>query len=158
MSVKFGVVGIFYNTTVDLTQVGGNTVGDIIQYLYRKDPGFFYTSIDADGNRIISMLGFRHDQPFKGRTGIDYPKGFYGLTQSFTTPTPNPYSVWQYYLADASGKRQPTQADESYTRAVVQDGWSIVWRLVTILNGPGNLAKRLKKLDPQLVSQLAGVP
>lgn len=158
MAVNFQVVGIFYKTQVDLAQVGGNTVGDIIEYLYRNDPIFFRSYIIADGNQIISMLGVRQQNPFSGRTGIPYPAGFYGLTQTFTSPTPNPYTVWQYYLSDQNNVRQPQPGDLSYTKAQVQDGWSIVWRLVTILNGPGNLSKRLKQFDEKLVTDLTGTP
>ena len=158
MSVKFSVVGIFYNTTVELNAVGGDTVGAIIEYLWKNDPNFYRSAIVFDQNQIINMLGVNHPQPFTGRTGIQYPAGFYALTQTFTTPTPNPYLVWQYYLADQNNTRQPTHADESYTKATVQDGWSIVWRLVTILNGPGNLAKRMRKLEPKLVAHLTGTP
>jgi len=158
VAVNFQVVGIFYKTQVDLGQVGGNTVGDIIEYLYRADPTFYRSYMIADGNQIISMLGVRQVNPFSGRTGIQYPAGFYGLTQTFTSPTPNPYTVWQYYLSDQNNVRQPTSGDQSYTQAQVQDGWSIIWRLVTILNGPGNLSKRLKQFDTKLVTDLTGTP
>ncbi len=40
----------------------------------------------------------------------------------------------------------------------MQDGWSIAWRLVTILNGPGNLSKRLNELDPPRVAAPKGTP
>lgn len=158
MAVNFQVVGIFYSTKVDLAQVGGNTVGDIIRYLWINDPNFYYASISADGNPIISMLGVNQPKGFTGRTGIQYPAGFYGLTQTFTSPTPNPYTVWQYYLSDQNNVRHPQPGDLSYTKAQVQDGWSIVWRLVSILNGPGNLSKRLKQFDPKLVTDLTGTP
>lgn len=158
MAVNFQVVGIFYKTEVDLAQVGGNTVGDIIEYLWQKDPVFYRGYVVFDNSQIISMLGVNQQAAFTGRTGIEYPPGFYGLTQTFTTPTPNPYTVWQYYLADQNGVRRPTPADLTYTKATVEDGWSIVWRLVTILNGPGNLSKRLNKLDPPLVAALKGTP
>lgn len=158
MAVNFQVVGIFYTTQVDLGLVGGNTVGEIIQYLFKADPNFYYASVVADENPIISMLGVYHPDPFTGRTGIEYPVGFYGLTQTFTSPTPNPYTVWQYYLSDQNNVRQPQPGDLSYTQAQVQDGWSIIWRLVTILNGPGNLSKRLKQFDAKLVTNLTGTP
>lgn len=146
MAVDFSVVGVFYKTRVDLSQVRGNTVGDIMQYLYRADPNFYYTSIVFDQNTIVNSIGINHPTPFQGRTGITYPVGFYRLAQSFTDPTPNPYSVWQYYLADQNGIRQPSVGDRSFTQAPVQDGWSIVWRLVTICNAPTSLARRMRKL------------
>lgn len=158
MAVNFQVVGIFYNTQVDLAQVGGNTVGAVIQYLWAKDPNFYYAAISTDDNPIISMLGAVQPNSFTGRTGIQYPAGYYALTQTFTSPTPNPYTVWQYYLSDENNVRQPQPGDLSYTQAQVQDGWSIVWRLVTILNGPGNLSKRLKQFDAKLVADLSGTP
>lgn len=158
MSVKFSVVGIFYNTTVDLSKTGGNTVAAIMDYLYRTDPVFYRTSIVFDNNQIINMLGAVYPSPFKSRSGITYPAGSYFLSQSFTTPSPNPYSVWQYYLADQNNVQQPVPSDRSYTVSTVQDGWSIVWRLVTIMNGPGNVAKRLKALEPSLVASASGTP
>lgn len=146
MTVAFSVVGVFYNTQVDLAQVQGNTVGEIMQYLYRTDPNFYYTSIVFDGNTIVNSFGINHPTPFTGRTEIGYPAGFYRLAQTFTDPTPNPYSVWQYYLANQNGVRQPAVGDFSFTKAKVQDGWSIVWRLVTVCNAPTGLAKRMRKL------------
>ena len=157
MSVNFSVVGIFYTTTVDLAQVGGNTVANIMQYLYQKDPVFYYSSIVFDSNTIVNMLAANHMSPFKGRTGINYPAGFYRLNQSFTTPTPNPYSVWQYYLSDQNGVRKPMPGTMSFTKATVQDGWSIVWRLVTICNGPTGLSKRMRKLLPEDQQAAVGV-
>ena len=148
MAVSFSVVGVFYSTQVDLTKVQGNTVGEIMQYLFRVDPSFYYTSIVFDQNTIVNSIGINHLKPFKGRTGIPYPAGFYRLAQSFTDPTPNPYSVWQYYLADQNGIRKPVQGNYSFTKATVQDGWSIVWRLVTICNAPTTLAKRMRKFIP----------
>lgn len=148
MSVSFSVVGVFYRTEVDLANTKGNTVANIMQYLYQADPNFFYTQITFDQNEIVNSIAQYHPAPFTGRTGIPYPAGFYRLAQSFTEPTPNPYSVWQYYLSDQNGVRQPTQANFSFTKATVEDGWSIVWRLVTICNAPTNLAKRMRKLVP----------
>ncbi len=157
MSVDFSVVGIFYKTIVDLTQVKGNTVGEIMQYLYTSDPNFFYTSLVFDGNQIVNSLAEYHPAPFKGRTGITYPPGMYRLSQTFTEPTPNPYSVWQYYLFDQNGTRKHNPADLSYTKAVVQDGWSIVWRLLTICNAPTGLSKRMRKLVPDSMMSAPGV-
>lgn len=157
MTVNFSVVGIFYSTTVDLSQIKGNTVGDIIDYLFRSDPDFYYTSMNANGNVIVSSFSQYHPIPFTGRTGIAYPAGFYQIAQTFTDPAPNPYSVWQYYLTDETGVRRPAPGDLSYTQATVQDGWSVVWRLVTICNEPTGLAKRLRKLLPPDLQASVGV-
>lgn len=156
MTVKFNVVGIFFSADVDLTKTGGNTVADVMNYIQRTDPRFRYVSLNAMGNQIVSTIGYRHTAPFKSRSGIQYPPGPYYLTQSFTTPTPNPYSVWQYYIADRGNVRVPVPSTQSYTKTTVQDGYAIVWRLVTILNGPGNLAKRLRELDPPAIETLDG--
>ncbi|AWN36933.1 hypothetical protein [Methylobacterium radiodurans] len=158
MAVNFSVVGIFYSTQVDLSKVGGNTVAEIIQYLFQTVAPFYYTSVDSGGEQIISSFKYNHPAPFVGRSGIQYPAGSYMLSQTFTSEAPNPYNVWQYYLADANGQRVPVPGTQSYTQTTVQDGWSIVWRLVTICNGPTNLARRLHKLDPKAADALAGTP
>ncbi|POR43048.1 hypothetical protein [Methylobacterium sp. V23] len=148
MTVNFSVVGIFYRYAVDFTQVPGRTVLDVMNYITKVDKNFTLTELTFQGNRIVNSLGYVHPADFTGRTGITYPQGMYQLAQSFTDPTPNPYSVWQYYLFDQNGIRQPAQADFSYTQAKVADGWSIVWRLVTICNAPTAVAKRLRSLVP----------
>ncbi len=157
MTVNFSVVGIFYSATVDLGQTGGNTVADVMNYLYRTDQNFYYTSVMFNEEQIVDSFTEVHPDPFQGRTGITYPAGVYRLAQSFSADTPNPYTVWQYYLFDQNGMRVPVVADTSFTVSQVQDGWSIVWRLVTICNAPTGFAKRLRKLLPAPERAIAGV-
>ncbi|WP_232630677.1 hypothetical protein [Methylobacterium sp. Leaf118] len=152
MAVAFQVAGVFYETTVELSQVGGNTVGDIVEYLHRVDPDFHRLAIDADGQPIISMFGAWQRRPFTGRAGIQYPAGFYELSQTFTGPMANSYIIWEYCLSDENSVRQPPQAALPYTKAQVQDGWSIHWRLVTVLNGPGTLSPRPTVRGPKRVA------
>lgn len=152
MAVAFQVASVFYETTVELSKVGGNTVGDIVEYLHRVDPDFHRLAIDADGQPIISMFGAWQRRPFIGRAGIQYPAGFYELSQTATAPMPNPSMIWEYSLADENGVRQPQPAALPYTKAQVQDGWSIRWRLVTVLNNPGTLSRRPTAREPKRVA------
>lgn len=147
MAVDFNVVGIFLNKPID---VGGGrkTVKEVMDLAVRqlRDPLFRYTAIDND-QIVNSMLAY-YPTGFTSRSGRKYPPGVYRLAQTFTNPTPNPYSVWQYYLFDKNNVRIPVPGETSYTKSFVDDGSKIVWRLVSICNAPTGLSRRMENILP----------
>lgn len=158
MAINLSIVGIFYSNNSFNPGGGSPTVQDVMNGVRQNDRNFFYTMVTAPGgNIIVDSIGAFQPAPFKGRTGIMYPRGIYRLAQSFTSPIPNPYTVWQYYLFDQNGKRAPVPANLSFTKQTVQDGWSIVWRLVTICSGPLTVSPRLREMLPDEAQKELGM-
>ncbi len=133
--ISLRVVGIFFNTQVDLGAAGG-TVADVLNKAVTTPTQnvIRFAYLDPVG-RDVSAFFVEFSGNFNSRiSGRPYPAGEYFLTENLDG---NPYRVWQYYIFDADGRQ--VLNDPSFTpyfRAQVQDGWSVVWRLVTILNGP----------------------
>ena len=148
MTIELNVVGIFFDQHVELGPSLGQTVKSVMDLaaMQSKDPIFRYTSLES--GKIVNSITALHLHNFKSRTQKEYKKGIYHLCQTFTDPTPNPYSVWQYYIFDATGKRVPVPAERSYTASTVEDGWKVVWRLVTVCNAPTGMSRRMQHLLP----------
>ncbi|RYC29981.1 hypothetical protein D3273_21225 [Lichenibacterium minor] len=147
MAVNLNVVGIFLSKPID---VGGasKTVKQVMDLAMQQlsDPIFRYTAIES--SQIVNSMLAYYPNGFTSRSGRKYVPGVYRLGQTFTNPTPNPYTVWQYYLFDKNNVRIPVPGETSYTKTVVDDGSKIVWRLVTICNAPTGLSRRMDGILP----------
>lgn len=152
MAITLNVVGVFF--TIDVNIPPGPTatvkaVMDAAEAQTRRGPVVFsYTALGAGNQSIVNSIMALHTVPFQSRSKKPYPKGIYRLGQTFTTPTPNPYSVWQYYIFDEKNNRVPIPGQPSYAVTTVKDGYKIVWRLVTICNAPTGLSHRMQHILP----------
>lgn len=155
MPISLRIIGNFYSRS-DIP-IGGGTVKDVLDYCVQNPTGnltssscdnFKYIAGQAadsqSSNPLPSVTGFfaNYDSPVISLTsGIQYPPGEYFLPESLVD---NPaYEVWQYYVFDAplnqGGKFVPRDTPiQSYTEAKVDDGFSVVWRLVKILTRPND--------------------
>lgn len=153
MAVSLNIVGVFFSADVNVpggTQPTVKTVMDTAQTQTRSGPVIFaYTAMGAGDQDVVNSIMAFHRVPFTSRSGKSYPTGIYRLGQTFTTPTPNPYSVWQYYLFDQNNNRVAIPGQPSYAATAVKDGWKIVWRLVTICNAPTGISRRMQHVLPE---------
>ena len=55
--------------------------------------------------------------------------------------------VWQFYVLDATGMPIPNNSGQGrtpYDQFVVQEGYTIIWRLITVIKQPIEIAKRVR--------------
>lgn len=156
MPIKLRVVGILYNTDVDLS--GDSSVQQVLDAAV-ANPGpvaaaFGYTSAPApsgfNGTLSVSAFYAQYANPVVSVTsGHTYPAGEYYLDESASGP--NSTSIWQYYIFDADGDvvgpnnarpSDPTNPGGGTivyydsASAIVPAGGSLVWRLVAIPTKP----------------------
>jgi len=147
------VVGIFYSNTVDLGS-GGGTVKAVmdaaVAQVNSKGQTFNYNPT-AGSPTTIGMIA---PEPFTSAVlENEYPAGTYAQTESFGAHTPNPYTVWQYYIFDEHNvylNRGKGPIPFDHPEAHVPDGGSVVWRLISILAAPVDATpKLLAQLKPR---------
>jgi hypothetical protein len=104
--------------------------------------------VGADGKTYasVSSICATYAEPFISITrGIQYGAGEYFLAENLqTTPI---YSVWQFYVQDASGAPVVYNPRVTYfdqPNAVVPDNGTVIWRLVNLLTGPNPAPKQAK--------------
>ena len=155
MPIKLRVVGILYNTVVDVA--GGSTVKQVLDAAV-ANPGpaavFGYTVSPArpgsEGTISVSAFLAKYINPIVSVTsGTFYPPGAYYLEES--TSMQHPHCIWQYYIFDATGRvigpnsdypADPTNPGGGTiyyfdsVGATVPEGGSLVWRLVAIPTAP----------------------
>jgi len=155
MPIKLRIVGILYNTDVDLS--GDSSVQQVLDAAVAS-PGpaaaFGYTSAPApsgsNGTLSISAFYAQYANPVVSVTsGNTYPAGEYYLEESASGQYP--HSIWQYYIFDADGDvvgpnntrpSDPTNPGGGTivyydnASAIVPAGGSLVWRLVAIPTAP----------------------
>jgi hypothetical protein len=155
MPIKLRVVGILYNTDVDLS--GDSSVQQVLDAAVAS-PGpaaaFGYTSAPAPSGSVgtlsISAFYAQYANPVVSVTsGNTYPAGEYYLEESASGQYP--HSIWQYYIFDENGDvvgpnntrpSDPTNPGGGMivyydnASAIVPAGGSLVWRLVAIPTAP----------------------
>ena len=137
MIVNLEVVGIFFKCTIDLP--GPLTVKSILDAAKSlaavgkidgvSDFGYDHNDI------IVTGITCTRTKNVNGRvTKHIYGPGVYSLESS--PDLGNSYNIWQYYVLNPNGTRAMTgflpYNDEN---AIVPDGGSLIWRLVSILKG-----------------------
>lgn len=151
MAISLRVVGIFYRTEVDLKE---GTVKDVLKAAESQitsGTSFSFTAVTGtDGTESPDKFRAYYEAPFESKaSGIEYPAGEYVLSEDLTG---SPYTVWQYYILDADGKF--INRDKGFVpyddpvKARVEDGQSVIWRLVSILAAPTGV-------NPRTARQLA---
>jgi len=148
MAIHLRVVGIFYRTAVEL-EGGCGTVKDVLVAAQEQIAGgtsFSFFPVTGP-NGIESPRTFRafYESSFVSpASGMTYSEGEYILSEQLEG---NPYTVWQYYIFDANGRfinrDKGFIAYDDKKLALVEDGQSVTWRLVTILNGPTGMNPRI---------------
>jgi hypothetical protein len=155
MPIKLRIVGILYNTDVDLS--GDSSVQQVLDAAVAS-PGpaaaFGYTSAPAPSGSVgtlsVSAFYAQYANPVVSVTsGHTYPAGEYYLDESASGP--NSTSIWQSYIFDANGDvvgpnnarpSDPTNPGGGTivyydsASAIVPAGGSLVWRLVAIPTKP----------------------
>ncbi len=151
MTIKLRIVGIFYSVALEPLQVKGGSVEAVLNAaVSNPGPGkkFHYTLNDSSISEYKSVSSFtaKYDNPFTSSVSeMDYPAGEYFLPENLIG---NPYTVWQYYVLDENGKRVPLPSPTApYTTDLgIKDGYSVIWRLVSILSGPTSLPPSKRRL------------
>ena len=150
MAIGLRVVGIFYRTSVEV-QGGSGTVKDVLLAAQSQITGgtSFSFNVVKSPNGYESPSAFRafYEAGFTSQaSGISYDEGEYFLAENLNG---NPYTVWQYYIVDKDGKVLNRDAGfipyDDPQKALVEDGQSVVWRLVSILKGPSETPKKYAK-------------
>ncbi|MEM9925309.1 MAG: hypothetical protein AAF915_16420 [Cyanobacteria bacterium P01_D01_bin.50] len=154
MGINLQVVGIFYSVKLDAEEVKGATVKDVLEAA-KKNPGegksFDYGSCfcTKDGKSLVKSFTAKYDKGFSSRvSNFSYKAGTYTLEQNLNTASPS-YTVWQYYVLDENGKRvKLPEATASYTTNLdIKDGYSVIWRLISVLKGPTQISDAQTKLQ-----------
>lgn len=138
MSIHLRIVGIFYSAdvTVNTPNPTVKTVLDAAVSTPSRGTKFSYANTQIHGVNSPSVFQAEYQNGFDSTTsGLHYPPGVYLLTENpFTVPT---YTVWQYYII-----RNGVQVNKGgiipydSPDAAVQDGDSVIWRLVSIVAQP----------------------
>lgn len=150
MTVKLQVVGIFYRNENIIVPSGGAIVKDVLDAAV-KSPGdgqmFTYTQTpvaQSNNHSVTSFTATYQDGVDSGVLHKHYPRGEYFLSENLHG---NPYSVWQYYLLDEKNQQVNRNSGVVYfddPRAIVKDGWTVIWRLVNILSGPHEAPRKAR--------------
>lgn len=150
MSISLRVVGIFYRTSVDL-KTGSGTVKDVLEAAQSQITGGtsfnFSAVVRPDGMESPDTFRAFYESGFmSAASGIYYPEGEYVLSENLSG---SPYTVWQYYILDKDGKFINRDAGfvpyDDPVNALVEDGQSVIWRLVSVLAGPTGVNPRIAK-------------
>ena len=140
MKVELRVVGIFYNTTVNVE--AGSTVKDVLVAAQNQTTAgttFSYVPVLKDG--VESPASFRafYEAGFTRGSGPkmrSYASGTYELGENLEG-TNESYTVWQYYILKPGNElinvSQKFVPYDDKTEAVVFGGGRVIWRLVTVL-------------------------
>ena len=154
MPIRLRVVGILYNTIVDLS--GGSTVQQVLDAAVANPgplaSGFGYSTTGPQGAMSVQAFKAAYPNPVTSVTsGRTYPAGIYFLQESSAGQYPQ--SIWQYYIYVSQGRvvgpndtvpadpTNPAGGTINYfesANAFVPDAGSLVWRLVAIPTGPCN--------------------
>ncbi|MEM7599320.1 MAG: hypothetical protein AAF382_16620 [Pseudomonadota bacterium] len=140
MKVDLRVVGIFYNTSVEVPE--GSTVKDVLvaaENQVTSGDTFSYVPVLKDGVespesfRAFYQSGFSRGEGVKKR---NYAAGTYELSENLKG-TRESYTVWQYYIFKPKNElinvSQRFIPYDDKTEAIVFDAGRVVWRLVTVL-------------------------
>ena len=148
MGIGLRIVGIFYSTEVEL-EGGSGTVKDVLEAAQNQitaGTNFNYGFTSFNGKESPNMFRAFYEAPIVSTaSGIEYPAGEYILSEDLNARPA--YTVWQYYIISEDGivlnrgKGFIPYDDEK--QAVVEDGQSVVWRLLSVLAQPTGLTPRL---------------
>lgn len=170
MSVKLRIVGLYYNNEIDYQSLAKPLVGKDGQAIAsikslldaaktsNKDENVeaFTYARDTGGIQVFSVT-FK-EQFTAPISGITRCAGTYKMDDRLDAPG-LPDLVWQYYITDATGKsvtvartRKPDPQPgelriKDFPDVEVLDGDSVIFRLVSILNGPSIESARAQR-DP----------
>lgn len=152
MSISLRVVGIFYNNSVE-APTGSMSVRDLLDASMQNSPPgttFTYTNVILNGINSPGYFSAEYANGVVSQTsGISYPPGTYELQEILTT-RPS-YTVWQYYIFSADNVfLNRGLGIIPYDQAMVADGQSVVFRLLTIAAEPTVQAPRLMQTPGKL--------
>lgn len=144
MAINLQVIGLFFNQNVEVdTGITGFATVEAIMNQARADafagkyPGVTAFAYSADSNSVSTIVA-RYDENVKSRViGNVYPPGIYFMAENLHERPA--YTVWQYYRFNADGtpvKLSGPPLPYNDPNALVQDGGTLIWRLVSILAGP----------------------
>ncbi|WP_130327187.1 hypothetical protein [Sphingomonas sp. BK036] len=149
MAISLKIVGIFFGCTVDFTNgLTEQTIADVLATASADansgkitDVSSFNYETSNPPNRSLISVSATYTAEVHGR-GVEgaYPPGEYSLTEDLSDRPA--YSVWQYYVYDASNTpiiRGVKYLDDP--AATVPEGGTVIFRLVSILAGPNPRSK-----------------
>ena len=153
MGIKLRVVGIFYSVKLEAAEVEGGTVKDVLEAA-KKNPGegksFNYEScVTSSDKSLVKSFTAKYDKGFPSpvlKGDLEYPAGTYTLEQNLDA-SPS-YTIWQYYVLNENGQRVelPKPAASYTTDLGIKDGYTVIWRLVSVLHGPTQISEAQAKL------------
>lgn len=144
MGINLSFVGIFFGCTVNFEPIQPEQrIIDVLAAAsqaasFGQIPNvssFNYETSSSPNQALISAAA-TYTGEFKGRgIGEPYPAGEYSLTEDLSDRPA--YSVWQYYVLNPD--QTPVVRGVKYLddpAAIVPDGGTVIFRLVSILAGP----------------------
>lgn len=144
MAITLRVVGIFFKFPIDLTgrlnPNGYASVQDVLDAAITQASSGAVNNValfsySSDGGSVTALRAI-YNESFQGPiSGNTYAPGDYYLSESLGAAPAK--TVWQYYVLDGNGT-QLSSGFSPYNSGIpiVPDGGSLIWRLVSILNGP----------------------
>ncbi|GJD47207.1 hypothetical protein AFCDBAGC_5093 [Methylobacterium cerastii] len=143
MAVTLQVVGLYYKQPLDMGLTPGQTVNikQVLDFAQANPQGQYALSYGVGQGAGAAYVDFImtdiNGQFSSPVSGTRYNGGQFSLTQTFTGVGKGNYTVWQYYVQDQNNQpvKLPTGAETPFETAnVVQDGFTVIWRLVEICN------------------------
>lgn len=156
MAVTLQVIGIYYKQLINTDNIPGYeySVQSILNAAQdQTGPNgqtFSYIYSQAQNGDYVDFMSATYPgDAISPVSGTAYNPGTYGLTQSFTSLNGNTYTVWQYYIFDENNTVVPagSSPETPFSQGnPVRDGYTIVWRLVSICGALPVMNARLSKL------------
>ncbi|WP_375462861.1 hypothetical protein [uncultured Methylobacterium sp.] len=173
MAITLQVVGLYYKYSLDIPFNQGPiiTVKEVLDFAQENPQGQYSLSYSVGQGAGASYIDFIMTD-IQGEfaspvSGTKYIGGQFSLKQSFAGIGRGDYTVCQYYIRDQKHLpiSLPTGPETSFEQAnVVQDGYTVIWRLVTICNaipvlqtGPAASAAPTVQGAPRMNARLAKV-
>jgi len=173
MAVTLQVVGLYYkqHLSIPFDQGATVTVKDVLDFAQDNPQGQYALSYgvgQGSGSSYVDFIMTDIQGEFASPvSGTRYFGGQFSLKQSFTQIGQGDYTVWQYYIRDQNNApvSLPSGPETPFEQAnVVQDGYTVIWRLVTICNaipvmqtGPAASAASAAPNAPRMNARLAKV-
>ncbi|MEL6687980.1 MAG: hypothetical protein AAFP97_10205 [Pseudomonadota bacterium] len=136
IKVDLRVVGIFFHTEVTLAGDGPFTVEDALVEAKNNSTvskSFDFVRRSPGQPKAPTNFSATYTNPVDSKaSGNRYSAGHYSLSDSWDQDA-DFYRIWQYYIQKPNNMIAP--ADGEFVpaeRAIIEDGDTIIWRLVTI--------------------------
>lgn len=168
IEVNLRIVGIYFNSgDVTVSAPDNPTVSQIMeeasvlaeQGAFQNVSGISFVPENPEigSGQDMSSVSVIYDSPFQSPSGTNLDSGVYQLQDT----DGNPYTVLQYYVFDenfvqVNRNNEFIPFSDEPTSYTIQDGYTIIWRQVSIASGPiasAKIASRARKASKRIAKK-----